>query len=396
MKKKNHIVFTTINYPLVIKELFDNINKYDHIDEVKVWIVGDCKTPPGLFDLSKEFSRKGLEIVYLDIDAQDKWGKRCADFYDRVPYNNETRRNIGYLCALEDECEVLISIDDDNFPTDDDFVGAHSQTGSWFSEAILRDKGGFHNICEYLSFEPSRQVFPRGYPFELRSKRNNPQYVKSDGMVRIGVTAGLWLKDPDIDATTWLNGRITSKSYNSPERIVLEQSTWTPINTQNTSIVKELVPAFFCVPMGWDVPGGKIQRYGDIWGGYFLQALMEGTAYHVSFGRPIVEHRRNPHNYVDDMRSEFWGMILTDWLLAVLRENFKPSGTLITERIKELAVFIEDKAIEKMPSWCPDQVRDFMRWTAGTLHAWALVCETIAPNEPVASLSVSPTANNSI
>jgi hypothetical protein len=386
MKKRNHIVLTTVNYPHVIRELFDNINKYNHIDEVKVWIIGDCKTPPGLFELSGEFNRKGLEIAYLDIDVQDRWGKRCTEFYNRIPYNNEARRNIGYLCALEDGCEVLISIDDDNFPTDDDFVGVHSQTGACFDGAILKDDEGFHNICEHLSFEPSRQVFPRGFPFELRGKSNNARYIKSDGIVRVGVTMGLWLKEPDIDATTWLNGEILSKSYNSQERIVLEQSTWTPVNTQNTSVIRELVPAFLCVPMGWDVPGGKIQRYGDIWGGYFLQALMEGTPYHVSFGRPLVEHRRNPHNYIDDLRSEFWAMTLTDWLLTVLRECFKPSSSLMTERVKELAAFIKDEAIGEIPHWCPKELKDFLEWTSGNLRAWALACETIAIDEPVPSV----------
>ena len=110
---------------------------------------------------------------------------------------------------------------------------------------------------------------------------------------------------------------------------------------------------------GWDVPGGKIQRYGDIWGGYFLQALMRGTEYHVAFGRPIVDHRRNPHDYVDDLRSEYWGMILTDWLVEKLRSGFFPKDKEMIGRVEELADFIRSEAYHDIPIWCPHEVKDF-------------------------------------
>ncbi|MCP4754560.1 MAG: hypothetical protein GY866_27065 [Proteobacteria bacterium] len=374
--KPYHIVFTTINHPYVLNDLFDNIAQYDHLSSVKVWVVGDKRTPNTCGELAEEITKKGLETVYLDIPQQDEWGKRCYDFYRRIPYNNETRRNIGYLCALEDGCEIMISIDDDNFPTEDDFVGCHIQTGSPWEGGLLKEESGFHNLCEYLEISPSRPVFPRGFPFRLRGTPNQPQEIRGGGSVRIGVTAGLWLADPDIDATTWLNGKVTGTAYRGADLQVLDPSTWTPINTQNTSIVRELIPAFLCIPMGWDVPGGKIQRYGDIWGGYFLQALMQESEYVAAFGRPIVEHRRNPHDYVDDLRFEYWGMILTDWLLKTVRADFVPVSAGIADRVDELAAFLQDKAIPTMPDWCPKEIQDFMLWTEGNLRTWAAACRT--------------------
>jgi len=208
---------------------------------------------------------------------------------------------------------------DDNFPfINEDLVGKHISTGTVWNGSLIHEPLGFHNICEYLSFDPLRHVYPRGFPFDHRSTRNTKETKELCGAV-VGVTAGLWLMEPDVDATIWLNGKVHGKSYTGGDKHVLSQDTWTPINTQNTSIVRELIPAYLCIPMGWDVPGGKINRYGDIWGGYFMQALMKGTKYHVSFGCPLVEHRRNPHNYVNDMRHEYWGMMLTDWLLRSLK-----------------------------------------------------------------------------
>lgn len=373
MAKSNHIVFTTVNHPIMLDALYENIARHGRLGSVKVWVVGDRKTPKSIRGLCDAVSARGLEVRYLDIDDQDRVGREFADFYGRLPFNNETRRNIGYLCAFADGCDRLISIDDDNFPTAGDFIGAHEVTGSHWEGPLLGDSSSFHNLCQYIEFEPSRVVYPRGYPFRLRGVPSNVWQGES-ASARIGVTAGLWLKEPDIDATTWLNGAVSGIRVRGPRTTVLDQSTWTPINTQNTSIVRELIPAYLCVPMGWDVPGGKIQRYGDIWGGYFLQALIAGLEYHVAFGDPIVEHRRNPHDYIDDLRCEFWGMVLTDWLVGILREKFRPSSLRVIDRVFELAAFLVEEATPALPNWCPPEMVEFMRWTAGNLRAWGIAC----------------------
>lgn len=374
MQKPYHVVFTTIFHPTVLNDLFENISSHNHLNETKIWIVGDRKTPESTRRLAQEISQKGLEIVYLDIEEQDIWGAQHLKFYELIPYDNETRRNIGYLYALEDGCRVLISIDDDNFPTQDDFIGGHMQTGSSWQEEILKEPGGFHNICEDLKFIPQRHIFPRGFPFNLRGGTNMPTSIHAPSGALIGATAGLWLSDPDVDATTWLNGKISGIAYTGKSTTVLAQSTWTPINTQNTSVARALIPAYLCVPMGWDVPGGKLQRYGDIWGGYFLQALMRGTKYHVAFGKPLVEHRRNPHNYIDDLRNEFWGMILTDWLVDMLRTQFNPKSTDMCDRVHELATFLEGEALKTLPSYAPEEIHAFMQYLGTTMHHWSDVC----------------------
>jgi len=375
MNRANHIVFTTIFYPELLWAYLDNLERFGHLDDTCVWVVGDRKTPASVPELCQQVTTRGLKTTYLDCAWQEEWSQRQPKLAARLPWNNETRRNIGFLRALEEGCARLISIDDDNWPTADDFIGGHSLTGQpWTGEVIHEDKG-FHNVCAHLRFEPARPVFPRGFPFKLRGTVNEPRRIKPAQPVTIGVTAGLWLNEPDIDATTWLNGRVSGKAYEGPDAFVLDQSTWSPINTQNTSVVRELIPAYLCIPMGWDVPGGKIQRYGDIWGGYFLESVLAGTSYHVAFGRPLVDHRRNPHDYVDDLRQEFWGTILTDWLLTVLREQFKPTAGPIVDRVRELAGFLEATALPQMPKWCPEEMKSFLRYTAGNLQIWFNACQ---------------------
>ena len=376
MNKSVHIVFTTINHPTILNDLYRNLQQHGHLDKVKVWVVGDRKTPASAGELAAEITKKGLETVYFDITKQDEWG-RAFPFYKLIPYNTDGRRVFGYLKALEEGCQTLVSIDDDNFPTPDDFIGHHSRTGQKWSGSLFRESHEFHNICEYLTLEPQRLVFPRGFPFQLRGHVNQPEQVHAAPGTTIGVTEGLWLDEPDVDATTWLNGKIKGIAYDGPDVFVLDQRTWSPVNTQNTSVARELIPAFIFTTMAWPVPGGKLDRYGDIWGGYFLLALMQGTKYHVAFGRPLVEHRRNPHNYLDDLRYEFWGMVLTDWLLHLLRADFRPRCPKMTDRVLELGAFLRDQAISSLPNWCPQEVKDFLLYTEQNLREWSAACRQI-------------------
>ena len=376
MQKPCHIVMTTIRHPEILNDLYQNIRKHGRLEEVKVWVVGDRKTPASAGALAREVSRKGMESVYFDIAQQDEWGK-AFPLYHLIPYNTDGRRVFGYLKALEEGCEILIAVDDDNFPTEDDFIGGHRRTGQKWSGPLVREPARFHNICEYLTLDPQRLVYPRGFPFQLRGHVNQPEFIPASKNATIGVTEGLWLDEPDVDATTWLNGKIKGIRYNGPDLFVLDQDTWSPVNTQNTSVVRELVPAFVFVTMACPVPGGVLDRYGDIWGGYFLLALMQNTGYHAAFGRPLVHHRRNPHNYVDDLRFEYWGMILTDWFLQLLRNSFKPTSVEIVDRLPELAEFLDDKGVTQLPGWCPEEIRKFLRSTAENLREWSAACQLV-------------------
>ncbi len=374
--KTCHIVLTTIHHPEILNDLYANIQEHGHLDEVKVWVVGDRKTPGSAATLAREVSQKGLETVYFDISQQDEWGK-AFPLYSLIPYNTDGRRVFGYLRALEEGCEIMVAMDDDNFPTADDFIGGHQRTGEKWAGGVLREEAKFHNICEYLTLEPHRLVFPRGFPFQLRGHVNQPEFVPAPKYATIGVTEGLWLDEPDVDATTWLNGKVKGVHYTGPDLFVLDQSTWSPVNTQNTSVIRELIPAFIFVTMACPVPGGVLDRYGDIWGGYFLLALMQGTKYHAAFGRPLVYHRRNPHNYVDDLRHEYWGVILTDWLLQLLRNSFKPSSHDILDRLPELAEFLDLEGVTQLPGWCPPEIAKFLRSTAENLRQWSLACRQV-------------------
>ena len=126
------------------------------------------------------------------------------------------------------------------------------------------------------------------------------------------------------------------------------------------------------------MPGGMIGRYGDLWGGYFLQAVLRGSDWNVSFGEPLVDHRRNPHDYLTDLREEYWGMLLTDWMLAHLKAytNTTPGHTLtdMVARYKHLSHWLLRHMLGNIPVWAPGAVKDFLYTTATTMSEWAHAC----------------------
>ena len=79
---------------------------------------------------------------------------------------------------------------------------------------------------------------------------------------------------------------------------------------------------------------------------------------------------------MDDLRHEYWGVILTDWLLQLLR-SFKPESRDILDRLPELAEFLEAEGVTQLPGWCPPEITKFLRSTAENLRQWSVACRHV-------------------
>jgi hypothetical protein len=176
-----------------------------------------------------------------------------------------------------------------------------------------RSSNNWFNICSMLDTEPPRIIYPRGFPYSRRWK-DDASFSTSES--RIVMNAGLWLTHPDADAVTNLNEPVKVVSLNS-EQVMLAQGTFAPINTQNTAFHRDVVPCFYYV-MGGQANGNKIDRYGDIWAGFFAKKVVDHMGDAVSFGQPMADHRRNIHNLFKDLQNELWGMMLTDELAPII------------------------------------------------------------------------------
>ena len=103
------IVITTINIPKNVKAL-SNIAKSQK-KELTIIIVTDKKTPSDINKI-KKYQNSFVEIVILNLKSQ----KEFKLLNDYLPYNSIQRRNIGYLYAIKNNFQTVITMDDDNFP----------------------------------------------------------------------------------------------------------------------------------------------------------------------------------------------------------------------------------------------------------------------------------------
>lgn len=295
------IITTTIQIPYLL--IHFPVDRTNH--DVSVFIAGDLNSPHEDIENFLYGLHKGFEKVrYIWPKEQEQWSVS-----EHIGWRTIQRRNIATLEAIQSGADVLYFWDDDNKPNSRffdniaDWFGDEKQILSW-PMAIWNHR--WFNIGQY----GRQDYYARGYPYSLRDKPAGAQpayqFIKGQPL-NTGVVSGLITGDPDINATQRMEIQPNVTSYDdmAVNGIVIDPShTWGPINSQNTAYRRELAPLFALCP--------SIGRYDDIMAGWVAQRVMGEHGYHVVYGPPIVHQDRNPHNLLNDLEQELWGMKHTE------------------------------------------------------------------------------------
>jgi hypothetical protein len=364
------IVLTTIAVPTLLRDYVKNFAKHNTHD-VGFIVIGDIPTPhEKARQLIKEINDQGFEAEYHDIASQKKWLRNLPQIAKIVPYRTDNRRNIGFLMAAEKKVEIIIAIDDDNYATDKDFFRYHNIVGKKVTMQTVTSTSGWFNPCTMLETDHGGLIYPRGYPFSKRHKEKYT-YTKTTGQVVMNM--GLWTSDPDADAVTHLANptKIVRMKMNC-ESIMLSRGTYSPINTQNTAFHRKVLPCYYYILMNANLKGLKIDRYGDIWSGFFVKKAIDKMDERVTIGQPMVDHKRNSHNYLKDLRHELWGMILTEeivkWLeqLQLESKNYFDIYLEMANGLNKLKENFQEYAIRK-----------YLEKIARAMYIWVSTCHEI-------------------
>ncbi len=315
---KHAIVTTTIHVPTLLKKYVQNLSYHGHSgQEVTFIIVGDKKTPPSAASFCKELEKSSDHaFVFFDVERQLQYLEKFPKFRDFLPWNCIQRRNVGLLYAYEEGFDVITTIDDDNLVTSDDFLGipGHGMTGRIMKIIAVESSTGWFNPCSLLRERNGQIFYHRGYPLEQRGTEGDSFYSTSMVEKKVVVNAGLWIDDPDIDAITRMNFPIQVvglQPEHQARNIALMPGTWAPFNSQNTSLSREVIPAYFLSP--------HVGRYDDIWASYIVRVIADHLKHLVSYGHPLVRQKRNEHDLFKDLELEVMGMELTSEFCSVLR-----------------------------------------------------------------------------
>ena len=367
MKKKMAVVTTTIRMPTMLEECCKNAKFYGHKD-VEMFVIGDKKTPPQVRGYCSQLSNNyGYQIHYLGDIEQEKSLEKYPCLLDMIPYNDACRKIYGMVIAYIKGFDVMIAIDDDNFPTNHDYFGCHSIVGDVIEMPLVESPSGWFNTCQYLIEEKNIPFYYRGIPWSKR-KAEKDLITIHKGKAKIVVNSGFWLEDPDIDATSRLFWpiRVTGMKTEMEPNFGLYPGTWCPFNNQNTAMAREILPAYFTPP--------KALRFSDLWPAFVVNKIAGHLNSVISYGYPFVRQIRNPHNYWQDIKDEIVGAQATEPLIEMLR-SAKLTGKNYHDCLGELNSYFSSQIgmLEKYPMDQRNMLVDFM----DNLKLWHRVFESI-------------------
>lgn len=368
------IVVTTINKGDFLDVYCQQSDAEGWREHLRIIVIPDRKSPSELYEKCRSLTSAGFDLECPTVEEQAAFLRKVGDVHQIIPYNSDNRRNIGFLMALEKGCDFLISIDDDNFcRVGEPFFREHAIVcqGAVELEAVHSTNGWF-NICDLMTVEPAN-VYPRGFPYHARSQSTKVEFIREQGNPHLN--AGLWLGEPDLDAITWLANPASAKTL-LRESVFLGQDTWSPINTQNTSLHRDAVVTYYFVRMGHHIGGMPIDRYGDIFSGYFCQACIRHLGYRIRVGTPAVEHIRNKHNYLHDLTNELACIWLIEDVTLWLRE-LQLEGRTYAEAYLSLAEALDD-ATERFSGFIwNDTTREYFHQIASCMRIWVRAVKVV-------------------
>lgn len=316
------IVITTILPPS------EAVRAFAKIPGFRLVVIGDRRTPC-------EWSCPPAE--YLPPEASPDAARRL---HPLLPFNHYCRKMLGYIRAMELGTDVIVDTDDDNVPKSDwafpPFDGAYRH---------LEGGQGFVNVYELFT---DQRIWPRGLPLDLVSRRGDLRLAPTSLEARVGVWQGLADEDPDVDAIYRLAiGEPCTFARGEP--VVLAPGTFSPFNSQNTAIRRELFPLLY-------LPVHVSFRFTDILRGLVAQPIMAAAGYRLGCTDATVVQRRNPHDCMRDFMEEVpmhqHGRRALEIALACVRADASVSDNLATtyEALRAEGI-VEDAELAPLDAW---------------------------------------------
>lgn len=210
-----------------------------------------------------------------------------------IPRGNGACRDYGFLLAWRDSDpgEIIVALDDDCLVFEPEFVAEVEAALSLADRPHPLTTARHWNALDLYDGTPDG-LFPRGFPY---SARVDYRRVECGGRIRSAPLfhLGLWRGIFDVNAIDKLEG----PAYEHPDARLTHDSVVVPGGTlisacsMNMMFRREVIPAVYQLPMAVDVmPGWRIDRYGDIWGGFILKTLLDIRGEALSVGAPMIRH----------------------------------------------------------------------------------------------------------
>lgn len=323
----------TMNKTIIITSIFPPtkaVDSFSKLSDYKTIVVADKKSPA-------VYSNSIVDYLSVERQAQLGFG-----FNAGLPYNHYSRKNIGYLYAINEGADIIIDTDDDNIPyagwSFPEFSGEYDR---------LNNGMGFINIYNLFT---DQNIWPRGLPLNRVRLKLNVNELHA-GNSNVGIWQALADADPDVDAIYRL--LYDEPCYfNKRQPVVLGQGTISPFNSQNTAFRKELFPLLY-------LPSTVTFRFTDILRGFVAQPIMWLYNYSLGFTQATVKQERNPHDYMKDFKSEIPCYLQGENVIEIISGRISSSFSIYDNLVIAYEELLKNGIVEQnelllVKSWISD------------------------------------------
>ena len=272
------VVLTTINPP---NEYIEKLQRM--LKSYKFVVIGDIKTN----NASWEIYKNSTNLFYLSLEDQKNLNYKTTEF---IPFNSYSRKNIGYLYAIQHGAKEIFETDDDIYLFSKKYINLNISQYLYYSEN--NNSVMVNPYCFYG--KPS--IWPRGYRLKDIHKKSETKFYRllsKRAELNHLIFQGIMNLEPDTDSifkqTRALKGLSTNEKFSSYGNLMYLPGNFIPINSKNTKYFYDVFPSLA-------LPTTVSKKVCDIWRGYIMQRyawIYNGT---VIFHPASANNRRNFKN----------------------------------------------------------------------------------------------------
>lgn len=228
-----------------------------------------------------------------------------------IPRRTDCIRSFGYFMAYQEQPDMIVTLDDDCYPEDENFLEKHWKR--------LQEGGSSVAWCE-----TGDGVVSRGVP-----------YFNQERKLECVINHGMWNNVPDYDAPTQLLQKRYPREFSWTNRTI-PVGMYFPMCGMNLAFRAKVVPALYFLLMGKDY---EFDRFGDIWAGIFVKKICDHLGHCINSGEPAVRHER-ASNVWANLRKEAPGLEVNEVLwreidsIVLTKTNFKDCYKELANNLK--------------------------------------------------------------
>ena len=266
------------------------INLEQYLNNWKIVVIGTIKTIDSNWDIFNNSNK----LFYLSIKAQNKLGYNILNY---LPDDSYTRKNIGYLFAIQHGAKEIYEIEENLFISKDYLYFLDININNTYICYTMQNEQRMVN--PYPHFGESN-IWPRGFLIkDFTLDYNKSIYYANSAQIKVKplIYQGLINEIPDVDSLFLLSlGKMKKNlniTFSSNFPLLYLPGNYVPINSKNTKYLYECFP-FLMLPLTLN------ESIADILRGYIIERFVYG------YGGSIIYCNSNAYNRDKDYNTQLF------------------------------------------------------------------------------------------